>query len=149
MGIFSKAFKTAVVGIPASAAAWTFWTRDSKFVPFDPEDDILKTSFFGKYNPQKNPATQDFCIKKVPVSKIQPELLKQEGKLAEAFCAGVWGGLGIWLRELCWKARLTWFTQATRTSATISQRNTKAQVHLISSGHDPNYSPASTMSALK
>ena len=35
-------------------------------------------------------------MRKVPLSKIKPQLLEKEkeGKLVEAFCAGVWGGYG-------------------------------------------------------
>lgn len=36
----------------------------------------------------------DDCIRKVPLSQIDPKLLEKKGKLAEKFCAGVWGGLG-------------------------------------------------------
>ena len=33
-------------------------------------------------------------MRRVPLSQIKPELLEKDGKLAEAFCAGVWSGLG-------------------------------------------------------
>lgn len=34
-------------------------------------------------------------MRRVPLSQIKPELLEKDGKLAEAFCAGVWSGLGM------------------------------------------------------
>jgi len=33
-------------------------------------------------------------VRKIPLNRIKPQLLEKEGKLVEAFCAGVWGGLG-------------------------------------------------------
>lgn len=47
-------------------------------------------------NPNRNPATQDICVRKVPLGSIKPNLLEKadEGKLVEAFCAGVWSGIG-------------------------------------------------------
>jgi len=94
MGFISKVFKTTVVGGGAAAGAFVFGTRNSHFVPLLASDPIFSSKSYLKYNPEKNPATQDFCVKKVPLSKIKPELLEKDGKLVEAFCAGVWGGLG-------------------------------------------------------
>lgn len=73
-------------------------TRNSKVMPIPPSDYIFANTLFARYNPNNNPVTQDICVRKVPLDKIKPELLEQEGKLVEAFCAGVWGGLGETLR---------------------------------------------------
>lgn len=94
MGLISKLFKTAVAGGAATGASFLYLTKDSKFVPLSPTDAIFSSAGYRKYNPSKNPATQDLCIKRVPLSQIKPQLLEKEGKLAEAFCAGVWSGLG-------------------------------------------------------
>jgi hypothetical protein len=60
-----------------------------------PEDDPLwRSKSFAAYNSHRNPSTQDVCIKRIPLSKIKPELLQHEGDLALEFCRGVWGGLG-------------------------------------------------------
>lgn len=62
-----------------------------------------------RQNPNRNPATQDLCQRKVPLSKIKPHLLEKEGKLVEAFCAGVWGGLGMYLHCILEElARVAW-----------------------------------------
>ncbi|KAF7373344.1 14-alpha sterol demethylase Cyp51B protein [Mycena sanguinolenta] len=73
-----------------------FVTRKSRFVPFEfTSDPIFSSGHFKKFNPNGNaPALHDLCVRKVPLSQIKPELLKEEGKLAEAFCAGVWSGFG-------------------------------------------------------
>jgi hypothetical protein len=94
MGLISKALKTTVVGGAATAGAFALWTRKSQFVPFPTSDPILSSSTFRKYNPNNNPALRDICIRKVPLSKIKPELLEKDGKLVEAFTAGIWGGPG-------------------------------------------------------
>jgi hypothetical protein len=94
MGFISKVFKTAVVGGAATAAIFAFSTRKCQFVPFPTTDPILSSSVLRKYNPNNNPAVRDLCIRKVPLSEIKPELLEKDGKLVEAFAAGIWGGPG-------------------------------------------------------
>ncbi|KAF8183766.1 hypothetical protein K438DRAFT_1766640 [Mycena galopus ATCC 62051] len=76
--------------------SFLYFTRKSRFVAFAfTSDPIFSSSHFKKFNPNGNvPALTDLCVRKVPLSKIKPELLKEEGKLAEAFCAGVWSGFG-------------------------------------------------------
>ncbi len=72
-----------------------FWTRNSKFVPISSSDPIFSSVAYSQYNPNRNPATQDVCVRKVPLTKIKPQLLEKEGRLTEAFCAGIWSGLGM------------------------------------------------------
>jgi hypothetical protein len=98
MGIFTKLLKTTLYGSAAVTAGWVVGTRNSKFVPFDPADPILSSKEFKKYNPDNNSTTKDVCIKRVEIGKIRPELLEKaaDGKLAEAFCAGVWSGIGMY-----------------------------------------------------
>lgn len=33
-------------------------------------------------------------MRRIPLDQVKPELLEKKGKLVEAFCAGVWGGMG-------------------------------------------------------
>jgi hypothetical protein len=94
MGFIRTVLNTAILGGAGSAGAFAFWTRNSKFVPLSPTDPIFSSAAYARNNPNRNPATQDLCVRKVPLSKIKPHLLEKEGKLVEAFCAGVWGGLG-------------------------------------------------------
>ncbi|RDW73707.1 hypothetical protein BP5796_07149 [Coleophoma crateriformis] len=98
-GPLITAFKTALVGAPLGAGAFAVWTRNCKFVPVSPSDPIFQSASYLKNNPLKNPATQDMCVRRVPLKDIKPQLLEKEGKLAEAFCAGVWGGLGYWYQR--------------------------------------------------
>lgn len=94
MGILKKAF--AVTGWSAFGATtgYYLWTRKNRIVDVPPSDYLFNHTLYARYNPNKAPVTQDLCLRKVPLSKIRPELLEKEGKLVEAFCAGIWGGPG-------------------------------------------------------
>lgn len=94
MGVIRNLFNITALGGVGSYAGWTIWTRNSRFVPLSPTDPIFSLAAYAQNNPNRNPATQDLCVRRVPLSKIKPQLLEKEGKLVEAFCAGVWGGLG-------------------------------------------------------
>ena len=94
MGIFKTLSKAAAYGTVAGAGGWALYTRKSNFVPLSPSDYIYNTTFYARNNPERNPATADLCVRRVPLSEIKPEYLEKEGKLVEKFCAGVWGGLG-------------------------------------------------------
>ncbi|KUJ14931.1 uncharacterized protein LY89DRAFT_125544 [Mollisia scopiformis] len=96
MGIFRTLISTTVLGGAGTVGAFAFWTRNAQFVPLSPSDKIYSSAAYLFQNPNKNPATQDLCIRRVPLSKIKPQLLEKEkeGKLVEAFCAGVWSGWG-------------------------------------------------------
>ena len=95
MGVIRTFLSTTILGGAGVAGGFAFWTRNSKFVPLSTADAIFSSPAYLKNNPNKNPVTQDLCLKKVPLSKIKPQLLEKEGKLVESFCAGVWGGLGM------------------------------------------------------
>ncbi|KAJ6526597.1 hypothetical protein DFH09DRAFT_995720 [Mycena vulgaris] len=73
-----------------------FLTRKTRFVPFTlTTDPIFTSSHFNKFNPNQNvPVLHDLCVRRVPLTQIKPELLEKDGKLVEAFCAGVWSGFG-------------------------------------------------------
>lgn len=94
MGILSKVAKTVAYSSIAGASTFVLLTKDSKFVPLPMTDQVFSSAAYSRYNPNKHPATQDLCVKKVPLSKIRPSLLEKDGKLTEAFCAGVWSGIG-------------------------------------------------------
>jgi hypothetical protein len=72
-------------------------TRNDVFEPMDANDPIFSSPFFQKFNPERNPTLHDLCVRRMPLDKINPSLLEKKGKLVEAFCAGVWGGMGkLW-----------------------------------------------------
>lgn len=95
MGLIKKAFKLTTVGGAATIGTFFYMTRNSTIIsPLSPSDPLYESSFYQKYNPLNNPTTNDVCVRKVPLSKIDAGLLEKDGKLVEAFCAGVWGGIG-------------------------------------------------------
>jgi hypothetical protein len=97
MGVFKTLSKVAAYGTIAGAGGWALYTRKSNFVPLSTSDYIYNTTFYARNNPERNPATADLCVRRVPLSEIKPEYLEKEGKLVEKFCAGVWGGLGEYM----------------------------------------------------
>jgi hypothetical protein len=94
MGLISKLVKTSVAGSIASVGVFWGATRNDVFAPMDSSDPIFQSAFFKKFNPNRNPTTHDVCIRRIPLDKIQPSLIEEKGKLVEAFCEGVWGGMG-------------------------------------------------------
>lgn len=86
----------AVTGWSAVAAASTFAfiTRKSKISPIPASDYIFNSALYARSNPNKAPITEDICTRRVPLDSIKPELLEKQDKLTEAFCAGVWSGVG-------------------------------------------------------
>ncbi|RAH64998.1 uncharacterized protein BO66DRAFT_432358 [Aspergillus aculeatinus CBS 121060] len=90
---------TAAASLTA-VGAWQLWTSDCYFEPFGPENDhLFQSETFKKFNPGKHPSLNDSCVRKVPLSQIQPELVNDAigggSKLLERFCAGMWGGYGF------------------------------------------------------
>ncbi|KAL1305540.1 hypothetical protein AAFC00_007150 [Neodothiora populina] len=94
MGVIRTFLALTGYSTVGAAGTWAFLTRGSKFVPVSANDSLLGSTWFARFNPDNNPPLFDVCVKKVPLSKIKPEYLENEGKLAEKFCAGVWGGWG-------------------------------------------------------
>ena len=101
--VFNSLGGLAVGGI----AGWTIVTRNSKFVPILATDPIWTDPHIIKYNPHQNDCTNDFCVRRVPLKNIKPQLLEKEGKLVEAFCGSVWGGLGKRLSGRRW-IKVSW-----------------------------------------
>lgn len=94
MGHISRTLKITAAGTAASIGVFFGATRNDVFQPMDSSDPIFQSSFFQKYNPNRNPTLHDVCVRRIELSKIEPSLLEKKGKLVEAFCAGVWGGMG-------------------------------------------------------
>jgi hypothetical protein len=92
MGFLRKAVYTGLLATSGSAAFLA--AKNPVIAPLTSDDGIWKSAVYRKHNPSKNPSTQDVCIKRIPLSKIRPELLQREGDLALEFCRGLWGGLG-------------------------------------------------------
>ncbi|KAJ5432141.1 uncharacterized protein N7458_011297 [Penicillium daleae] len=94
MGLISRVLKVTAAGTVASVGVFFGATRNDVFEPMDTTDPIFSSPFFQKFNPERNPTLHDVCVRRIPLDKINPSLLEKKGKLVEAFCAGVWGGMG-------------------------------------------------------
>lgn len=92
MGLFSKAVVTSFIGTTGLVAY--LGAKNRIISPLPASDPIWTSPVFKKYNPSANPATQDVCVKRLPLSKIRPGLLENPGDLALEYCRGVWSGPG-------------------------------------------------------
>lgn len=83
----------------------SFYTRNTKFVPFDTSAPDLKAKVFRDHNPLNNPpACIDHAIKEVPYGKL-PEKYWVKGSggrisvdqraLTTDFCRGIWSGVAF------------------------------------------------------
>ncbi|KAL6787345.1 hypothetical protein J3E68DRAFT_153111 [Trichoderma sp. SZMC 28012] len=105
MGLLFKAAVSSFVGTTGLAAYLA--AKNRIISPLAASDPIWTSVLFKRYNPSANPATQDICIKRLPLHKIRPELLRNPGDLALEYCRGVWSGSGfeVQRRYLQWKYR--------------------------------------------
>ncbi|RLM01925.1 hypothetical protein CFD26_108227 [Aspergillus turcosus] len=93
-GVYARFLKLTTIGGAATVGGFFWYTRNDVFVPLPLSDRIFHSARFNVLNPLRNPTTHDLCIRKVPLSEIDPTLLEKKGKLVEAFCAGIWSGWG-------------------------------------------------------
>ncbi|KAL8288500.1 hypothetical protein RB601_004771 [Gaeumannomyces tritici] len=92
MGIIRK---TLLVGTLTAATAVGYLNSSTVVVqPLPPRDPLFSSKLWKRSNPNKNQATQDICLKHIPLDDIRPELLEREGDLVLEFCRGVWSSLG-------------------------------------------------------
>ncbi|KAF5121884.1 hypothetical protein E5D57_012355 [Metarhizium anisopliae] len=105
MGLLSKTVFSSLVATTSLAAYLA--AKNPVLSPLAASDPIWTSKLFKRYNPSANPATQDVCIKRLPLDRIRPELLKNPGDLVLEYCRGVWSGYGFEAqrRYLEWKYR--------------------------------------------
>jgi hypothetical protein len=98
VNLFRSFFTLTGYTITGSAGAYALWTRKCRISDVPSDDYIFHSTLFTRHNPNNAPVTQDLCLRKVPLDRIRPELLKNDGgdgKLIQAFCAGLWSGKGF------------------------------------------------------
>jgi hypothetical protein len=99
-----------VLGLTGAAAAnallgysvFSFYTRNTTFVPYDTEHPDLLTETFTKHNPLRNkPGCIDHAIKTLPLQPFRERYGLKEGekvpveRLTTDFCRGIWSGIGF------------------------------------------------------
>lgn len=87
--------KIATAGIVIDYALLAYIVRNDE-VKFDvpASDPIFKSAAYTKFNPNKNAATQDEVIKRIPLRALKPEFLENRSSIVERFTGGVFGGTG-------------------------------------------------------
>lgn len=92
---------TAVTGFTATTGFFVY-TKHCHFEPMDPSKDATFNSrSYRQLNPSGNPTFHDVCVRRIPITKLDPDLAKDVerggSKLVERFAQGVWGGFGTCL----------------------------------------------------
>lgn len=81
-----------IANVAIGYAGFSFWTRQTKFVPYDASHPDLQTDLAKKHNPGSNPPVCiDHAVRTVPFSKLKNT---DQQQLTTDFCRGVWSGLG-------------------------------------------------------
>ncbi|CRG91146.1 hypothetical protein PISL3812_08194 [Talaromyces islandicus] len=122
MGILRTTIFTGLLGTTGAAAYLA--AKNPVISPLDSSDGIWTSQIYKQRNPARNPATQDYSVKRIPFSKIRPELLEKDGDLTLEFCRGLWSGWGYAVQrkylDFKWRGPETasqlWTTQQLATS---------------------------------
>lgn len=92
--VVGNAVKATVLSGAVAVGTFFIYVRGTKEVPLSTSNKIFKSAEFQHYNPNNNPTTHDLVVKRIPIDYLKEEFRRDQGKLTEKFCAGVWGGLG-------------------------------------------------------
>ncbi|KAI1880122.1 hypothetical protein JX265_001743 [Neoarthrinium moseri] len=93
MGLIRKTFTAGLVGVGAGVGYLTTATTFTS--PLRKDDPLIQSSILRKLNKNQNPVLSDICVKRVPLSKIRPELRNDEAALSTEFCRAVWSGWAL------------------------------------------------------
>ncbi|KAL6241697.1 Lanosterol 14-alpha-demethylase [Rhinocladiella similis] len=91
---FGRVLKIPIYGSAAGFGAFSIWANKSTIAPLPLSDPLFESSFYHRYNPERNQAVRDTCVRFVPLDDIDPLLLEEDGRLVQAFAAGFWSGPG-------------------------------------------------------
>lgn len=98
MGLLRTTLLTgALTGLGSAAgvgATMAYILSSSKVVKLTQKDPMLSDKTYARYNPRGIPPLADIVIKRVPLSKIKPELRNDDEALTLEFCRGVWSRWG-------------------------------------------------------
>ncbi|KAJ8105081.1 hypothetical protein OPT61_g10395 [Boeremia exigua] len=98
LGLAGAAGANALLGY----SVFSFYSRNTTFVPYDTSSPDLATPTFAAHNPLKNkPGCIDHAIKTLPLQKFRERYGLKDGetvpvqRLTTDFCRGVWSGIGF------------------------------------------------------
>lgn len=91
-GIFLGFLGGGVANVLIGYGAFTYYTRQTVFLPLTPDDPTVQTPTFRNHNKLSNPPVCiDHAVRVVPLNKLKET---DQKKLTTDFCRGVWSGLG-------------------------------------------------------
>lgn len=100
MGIIRTTLKVGVLGftggVAGVGAGIAYLSASIAVVDLPRDNPWSQSKTYRKFNPKGNPALEDDCIKRVPLSAIRPELRNDEKALTLEFCRGIWSRWGRW-----------------------------------------------------
>ncbi|KAF2825078.1 hypothetical protein CC86DRAFT_407315 [Ophiobolus disseminans] len=98
LGVFAGIAGGLGANVLLGYSVMSFYTRNTKFVPYDASHADHTTTVFKQHNPRSNPPVCiDHAIKQIPYAKLPEKYKLREDKVDQAqlatdFCRGVWGG---------------------------------------------------------
>ncbi len=101
MGKYTRLTSIAVGGLLVDYGLLAYIVRNDEIVDVSAHDPIFKSAAYQKFNPNRNVATQDEVIKRIPLSALKPEVLEQKERIADKFAGGVFGGTGMYFPLDC------------------------------------------------
>lgn len=91
-GIFLGFVGGGIANVAIGYAGFSFYSRGTKFIPYDSSHPDLQTALAKKHNPSGNtPVCIDHAVKTIPLAKLKEN---DQARLTTDFCRGVWSGLG-------------------------------------------------------
>jgi hypothetical protein len=92
LGLFLGIVGGGIANVSLGYTIFNFWTKDTKFVPYDATAPDFQTETFKKHNPASNPPVCiDHAMRTVPLSQLKT---REQAKLTTDFCRGLWSGMG-------------------------------------------------------
>ncbi|RDW94178.1 uncharacterized protein DSM5745_01500 [Aspergillus mulundensis] len=121
---------TLTTGGACTILSFIYITREIEFIPLAASDPIFHSEHFKQCNPNGNPTIHDLHVQRVPLSRIDPSLRADHGRLLERYCGGVWGGLGFAPQRLL-------LTRAHKHKDTTSPASLWTHTELLASAYQP------------
>ena len=90
------------------------------------QDQLARTNYYRQFNPSLNPVLRDVAVRKLPMHKVDPELIQDAKaggtKLVERYCAGVYGGFGMSMNPCITMLREALYFVLTASSPTVHRK---------------------------
>jgi hypothetical protein len=92
LGVFLGLVGGGIANLAIGYSAFSFWTRETTFIPYSTSSPDFQTDVFKRHNPSSNPPVCiDHAVRTVPFARLKTT---DRGRLTTEFCRSVWGGMG-------------------------------------------------------